>query len=262
MSIRKLSFLSLAVGAVGFGLMATPSASASVIYDNLSPASGAISEGASGVAIAPTDHGPFGDSFSTSSAALLTDVKLLLDDATPADGGTFTVSLYSNSSNAPGSPLDTLGTSPDSNLGTALAPFDVPVGIPYPLTPSTRYWIEVQGTVGSGAKWSSESTSVGTGVAGEYQYYNGASHSNSIFTPYQAEVTVIPEPASLGVFAVATAGVLVRRRRIASRRAAIGAGTAVNAITTDQRGMPRTTPSDLRAYQTGKSGAVRRRRAP
>jgi len=189
-------------------------ASATVIYDNVTAGSGAISGGTAGVAIAPTAHGPLGDSFSTgSTATTLTDLKLLLEDTTPSDGGTFKVGLYSNNSNSPGTLIATLGTFNDSLLTASLTPFDITTSDA--LAANTRYWIEVTGTTTSNAGWSFDTTNVGTGVASEYNFYNGGVSANNSFTPYQMEVVVSPEPVSwsLMVAASGVVAVILKRRR-------------------------------------------------
>ena len=87
-------------------------ASAEVLYDNL----GFLSVDADG-ALA---HGPLYNSFSTVGSTTLTDISVFIGADNPADGGTFTIGLYSDSSTSPGSLLDS-NTFMDSALTTSLA---------------------------------------------------------------------------------------------------------------------------------------------
>ena len=200
-------------------------AKAGIIYDNLSASTGASSGGDAG--IIPSSGGPLADTFSTGGGAnSLSDVKLLLRAVTPADGGSFLVSLFSNnpSGPVPGSSLTTLAIVADSSLATNLGVVDFNLTTPFLLSANTRYWIELSGTTNS-ARWSFDSTNVGVGVANEYNYFSGSSFANSAFTPYQMQVTVtpssaaVPEPSSFvlcGIATLAGLGAAARRRKRAA----------------------------------------------
>ncbi len=196
--------------------------SAGVIYDNLSVGSGAVSGGVAGVAPAPAAHGPLGDSFSTGGSAVnLTDVKLLLSASNPSDGGFFAILLLSNNANSPGATLDTLSVLPDNFLTTTLSALEIALFPPSPiaLAANTRYWIEVTSNDQGSAQWSFDATNVGTGVASEYNYFNGSALANSAFTPYQMEITVapassaVPEPATWTLLAAGLALIPAIRRK-------------------------------------------------
>jgi hypothetical protein len=210
---RKNLLLGGAMVLAATALSSMNDAKATVIYDNL-----AVSSGSPPASVLPAGGGPLGDSFSTPTGAVdLTDVKLLVDATTPSDGGSFTVSLFSNTAaNAPGSSLNKIGTIADSSLTTSASVVDLPLTTPILLSAGTRYWIVLSGTTGSG-NWFYTTVNSGTGVANEYNYFQGASSANTVFTPYQMQinVTAVPEPASFvlllaGVVGIAAAIRLVR----------------------------------------------------
>jgi hypothetical protein len=194
-----LAFLSLSVAAI--------QATATVIYNNLGVTSGG------GSALLPP-NGPQANSFSTSTAATLTDVELMMLANNPADGGSFTVSLLSDSSTAPGTLLDTIAVVADSSLTTSFADYDYVLTSPVALTSSTRYWIEASQAAGT-AVWSFDATNGGVGVASEFNLFSGSVVANSALTPNQMEVNVAPEPASwtlMIAFGIVAAFCHLRRR--------------------------------------------------
>ena len=194
---------------------AATQASADILYDNLSQASGGVATAAE-----ITGSGPLADSFSTgNSATSLTDVKLLLDAANPGDGIIFGVGLLSDNSISPGSVLDILGFFSDSSLTTSLGVLDIPLATPYDLAADTRYWILVVGEDGSSVQWSFDAANGGTGVAAEYNYYAGNVYANNSFTPYQMEVSSTPEPASWSLLAAVGVWLALERRRRCHARA-------------------------------------------
>ena len=189
---------------------------ADIIYDNISPSTGATSAGDAGVS-SVLSHGPLSDSFSTGSApGTLSDVKLLMSADMPTDGGSYTVSLLSDSSSQPGSVIAALGTLNDSGLmvSPTESVVDVPINSTINLAPNTRYWIEIDGA-NSTANWSYDNTNVGVGTANEFNYYNGGVSPNSSFTPYQMTVTTaaVPEPTALSLVGIGVAMLASRRRR-------------------------------------------------
>jgi hypothetical protein len=126
--------------------------------------------------------GPLGFSFTATNApSNLVEVKVSLDGPGVASGSV-TVALYSNDSSGPrpGSLLTTLGTVTDSSIGSTDTLADLMLASPYVLAPSTRYWIVVQASAngtGLGFNWTASTS--GTGVANEYNLFNGLSFANS-----------------------------------------------------------------------------------
>jgi PEP-CTERM putative exosortase interaction domain len=189
-------------------------ATAGVVYDNISGASGAVSGGSAGIA---TTNAPLANSFSTGGqSTLLTDVGLLLRALNPASGGSFSVSLLSDNSTSPGVTLTTIATVNDSLLAATLGTFSYQLPTPYPLAAHTRYWIELD-SPSSTSEWSFTATNVGIGVDNEYVYYAGQVFANSAFTPYQMTVTtVVPEPTTIGLCALGLL-VIAAARRVRAR---------------------------------------------
>ncbi len=187
--------LSAAVAvAVMAGTALSNSATAStVLYDNL-PAS------SSGTAPANSSWGPLYDSFSTGSSSLSTiALTLMLDATTPSDGGTFTISLLTDSGNSPGTKFATTGSLPDSDLSTTLNPFSV--GAALSLAADTLYWVELSST--GSVNWSYSTDTSGLGVANEYFANYGGTGTVRVFPnsggpPYQMEVvgTATPLPST------------------------------------------------------------------
>jgi hypothetical protein len=180
-------------------LVLTPvTASASTLYDNLSVNVGGADT------VAGTD--PF-DSFSTGdNAEILNGVTLLLNVFDPTDGGTVDVGLYGDSAGSPGSLIATLGTIDNSELGTALTDFVLPLAQNPILAADSRYWIGLT-TADSSASWGWGTDNTGTNVGNEvHQDFYGlwcnsdfaACNSNVSPKPYVMQVNgVLPEPASI-----------------------------------------------------------------
>ncbi len=125
--------------------------------------------------------GSAGFSFTTNVTGVFHDVALFLADPTPSDGGTVTVSLYSDNGGQPGQLLDTLGTIRDSSLSTSGSLVDLPaplLGAPQ-LTAGTEYWIVVSGSAASDAVWMFDSSDAGYGALGQSFDDKGTVHSNA-----------------------------------------------------------------------------------
>jgi len=174
-------------------------ANATYLYNNIGVASG-------GTASASTsDHGPLGNSFSTGPSPFtlnLVDVVVLADD--PGDGGSFTVSLLSDSSIHPGTTIST-DTFADSLLSTSLSTLSAPFSS-IALAPDTRYWIELSTSTGS-LEWAYAAANNGVGVANEYNFYAGSVSPNSSFTPYQMSIgSAVPEASTWALMLAGFAG--------------------------------------------------------
>ena len=213
----KLNLLRFCVlGAMAFSVALA--ARADTLYDNLT----ATSSGTDPIA---SPFGPLADSFATGSSAFtLNTVVLDLVDDSPSDGGSITVTLYSDSSTSPGVPLDTIGTILDSSLNSSLS--DVTLTPDIELSADTTYWIELTGIGGSSADWSYSLDTSGTGVAGQYIYYNDGVHSDGVDGAFQMELEGVegataatPEPSSLLLLGsgLSILAASLRRRRFAGR---------------------------------------------
>lgn len=118
------------LGALAFSM--TLAAHATTLYNNIS----ASSSGSDSIA----QLGHLADSFSTgSSPVVLGSVTLDLSATNPNDGGIFTVTLDSDNSTSPGSPVASLAAFGDGALTTSLADYTVSLHIA--LNANTRYWI-------------------------------------------------------------------------------------------------------------------------
>jgi Hint domain len=120
-----------------------------------------------------------GFSFTTNIAGSLHDVALDLADLNPSDGGTVTVSLYSDSGGHPGQLLDVLDTIRDSGIGTGASLVDVHVPLGVELTAGTEYWIVVSDSASSGTVWLIDSNDGGYGAYGQSFVDEGHVHSNT-----------------------------------------------------------------------------------
>ena len=146
-------------------------------------------------------------SFSTdASSTSIVDVQVVAKMGTNPTG-TFSVSLWSDSSLKPGIKLYDVGSKADSSLSAAPSTQDFS-GLSLAVNPSTRYWIVLSDSVASGS-------AVGyiglraVAISGEKlaTTSSGGSSWNVLpFTTGQMSVTAVPEPATE---AAVVAGALV-----------------------------------------------------
>lgn len=212
--MHRVRNLVLAAG-IGAVLSICETVHAEILFDNLSQPSGGTAH------VSSSHSGPLGDSFTTGNSAVTwIQGTFLLGADNPSDGGSFAISLLSDSSTSPGSVLASTGALPDSILGTSASAFTVSDTIF--LSADTRYWVEVSGTTNSTVFWSYSANAQGTGVGSEYNYYSGVVYANTSFTPYQMEVSVttshVPEPSTFALLGLGGIGLAIgayRRRQMA-----------------------------------------------
>jgi hypothetical protein len=182
---------------------------AAVLFDNLS----AVSDGAD-----PTNpalgFAPLYNSFSTGGAAFtLRNIGLQLFAETPADGGTFTVTLLTDNATSPGLAVLTR-TFNDSVLTNSLSPFFLTVS-PTTLAANSRYWIGISSS--GSVDWAFSFDTSGPGVSGEFFTNVTGTPSPSSEGLYQMQISSIPEPSTWVMLLLAFAGMGVfgyRRARL------------------------------------------------
>lgn len=204
--------------AFAFAVGLAANASADVLYDNLDAANNGEDP------ISSAEGGPLADSFSTGSSGFSLAEAQILVSGDDTSSGSFTVSLLSDNSRSPGSLLETIGTVDDSSLTSSLSVVDLLLSTPYSLAADTRYWIELSSTNDTTGLWGWSNDTSGPGVAGEYFESGGDVYPN-VDGPFQMElsssdVSSVPEPASIAIFAsgLLGLGIALRRRRKAAHR--------------------------------------------
>jgi len=166
------------------------------------------------------------DGFATGTSALgynLNSVQVLLDGVYQNPSG-FSISLYSQNGTQPGSSLGTLsGPSNPSVAGTYTYTAS---GIT--LTPSTDYWLVLADTSPelSGYLWdvtssTSYTSSDGWSINTARSYSSGDqgtswANIDSVIGEFAVNATVVPEPQSFALAAVALAALFGRRRKASS----------------------------------------------
>lgn len=128
------------------------------------------------------------------------------------------VQLWSNTAaNLPGAPLFQF-LNPTFAL-TGIQNYDFAAPTPFVLQPDTSYWVVASSTTGGRFDWKGSTPGVlPTGLAkhlGSFFDSNGPppTTTSGILNSYAVRATAVPEPATLTVFALGTAGLLVRLRR-------------------------------------------------
>jgi hypothetical protein len=190
-------------------------ARADELFDNL---------GNAGFSADPTgdDWGPLADSFSTGSSVFdFTSLTVTLTGT--ASTGSTTAFLLSDLLNAPGLPLEEIGTISESGLSGTPTQFTLPTS--FILAPNTTYWIELT-SADNNTNWEYTQDPSGIGTAGQSLANFQESGNWVVFSeangPYQMAVSgssAVPEPSSLyllmgGLLAI---GLIGFRRRAFSR---------------------------------------------
>ena len=186
-------------------------ANSTIIYDNLGssyagydPLTGWTD--AYGRVLSPALY----DSFSVGADSTnLLDVQLMLRGS--PSSGSFSVSLYSDSSASPGKLLCTIGTLSDNALPLSWSVVDLSLASPYDLAADTRYWLVLNSTNSSTAEWSWSPDQEALGVAGEYCGHGGWVYENTA-GPYQMRL-IVPLPGAVWFLGAGLAGLGLWRGR-------------------------------------------------
>jgi hypothetical protein len=191
---------------------AMPAANASVVYDNL----GSSQDGSDPI----FGFGPLANSFTTGSninGYVLNSFKALLKSGSASIVGDIEVTLHSNSGNAPGAELVSLGTLSSADVDTgAFGVYGFSPLASFVLAANTTYWLEIAAETANAIEWAWSNDLLGTGVAGQFNYSAAlGTNANSAFGPYQMAVDVsqIPEPASLALLSLALGLMVATSRR-------------------------------------------------
>jgi hypothetical protein len=210
---------SLLASSVMLGLASA--AHAAVLYDNLNDAGGNYLQ-ATKLYVA--------EDFIAGSAGTLADVKLLIAGDNTNTGGSVLVSIYDDAG-GPADLVENIATILDASLPSSTTLYDIPTDIAG-LTPGSPYWVVMQDTSvspatdigssygGSSIVWFTAGSVDGIGVAGGmYLAEDMNLHPNADQTFGPAVMCVLssrddvcpnvptaPEPAGLGIIAVALAG--------------------------------------------------------
>lgn len=167
-------------------------------------------------------YGPLADSFSTGSSSFaFNSLSLVLNALMPGDGDSFTISLLSDASTAPGSVLETFGTVADSSLATLHQTYTF-TGPTFTLAANTRYWIELS-SPNSSANWVWTTDDSGTNIASQSYFI---AQQGGVFPdsdgPYLMSIpgiaiTTTPEAGTLVTLAFGLGALLlISRKRVFS----------------------------------------------
>ena len=174
---------------------------------------------------APFNHNLRTTSFTTASAGgdyLLSDVQVKLDSAPSTSPSTLFASIYSDASNLPGTPLESLSVG-TFDTGTNLLTFNSGA---FTLTAGSTYWV-VMGDNSSTQNlyWYGTTSSAVVGLAGwninrraGFSFNSGSSwtmaNSVALYLAVNATpVTTVPEPGSFALLVAGLAGLIGFRRR-------------------------------------------------
>jgi hypothetical protein len=203
----KKRFIGLSVAAVAAGLVASASAQ-TAIYGTLGPGD-AFNTNSFVSFTRGGDLDGFADKFTSPGTENVSSVSIALEAATA--GATITLSIHSNSDNAPSGPLGIIGTFSPVTLPTdpAVVTFDATTD--FQLNPGTQYWLTLDASSGQ-TDWFYNDQSIQNFTSA---HINGLWDTQQI--PGQAlafEVDAVPEPTTLALTGMGAGGLLLFRRRI------------------------------------------------
>lgn len=158
-----------------------------------------------------------GDSFTPITNAVFGSLRIALSEVFPGSQGVpLTISLTSDSGNAPGAVLESWSMAPGSLglLGNNNAPVILNSSLNLTLLAGTEYWITASlGGMGNAVAWNWNST----GDMNPHAINDGSGwFSPSGLTPGAFEVdsaATVPEPSTLALFGLAFAGIARARRK-------------------------------------------------
>jgi hypothetical protein len=210
MLINRFLKATLVVGILASSVMPTTSIAGTVVYNNLGNFGGIYGFGIT--------NGSQSNSFTSSSSAALLDVTITLLKNGNSTGGTLTVNLVNDvGNNTPdlvNPVVGVLGTLSEDQLATTLTAYPFSSFAPITLAGGTRYWINVVSSVGTNSNsywgYAADNTGVGTALEFNSNPVDGTAPNGA---PYQMEVRVVPEPATLALFSVGLVGIGFGKRR-------------------------------------------------
>lgn len=168
-----------------------------------------------------------GESFTSTVTGTLSSFQIMLSASNPSDGGTVTISLWTDNGSAtapaPVSQIDTQ-TINDSTLSTSAKLISITGLTGNALVEGVRYWVILSTSSFGTSAYRSTSLTGTTGAATEWHDTNSgtATINTSGSGAYIAQIGVtpqaVPEPSSFAVMLAGVGGLLIARA--ASRRAA------------------------------------------
>ena len=198
----------VAVASLTFGATC-PTATAAVIYDN-------IGNGGNGFFVSSPDKW-LAQRFNSDATNLkLSDVTLRL--AAPTTPGNFSLSLYSDVANHPGSSVSTLFSGTTTAAGVGSGSNVLFGGLTQAMSPNTNYWLVLSSAPGDLTAFGWEATSNPSGSGSGFQTASASSSNQglswgALSAPAKTRIiATVPEPSSMALVLFGIAGFLARGR--------------------------------------------------